>query len=206
MKPLPAAKTRLAPVLASSARAALAEAMLKQVLGVAVQQRSLCGVLVVSRDPQVLTLAREAGAEALREPAEGDLNAALRLGAAALSHHRATHALILPADLPFVTSRDIALMLEPAADCVIASDAERTGTNALRLPLPFPFSPQYGQHSFQRHLQSSRACGLSVQVVESATLALDVDTPADLAQYNQRVAQGLAPAGLPLFLPTGSHA
>lgn len=207
MKALPCAKTRLAPVLTGAARAALAEAMLRQVLRVVVPQRGLCGALVVSRDPQVLALAREMGAVALHEPTEGDLNAALQWGASALSQRGATHALILPADLPFITARDLAALLEPPAmSVVIAPDAERTGTNALRLPLPFPFSPQYGEHSYQRHVQSTQGCGLSVHIVESATLALDVDTPADLAQYNQRVAQGLAPAGLAPFFPMSSHA
>jgi 2-phospho-L-lactate guanylyltransferase len=208
VKPLPLAKTRLSAVLTQTERQALALAMLRQVLSVVSAHQRLCGVLVISRDPEALALAQDIGADTLQEPAQSDLNTALTLGAVALNNRGATHALMLPADLPFITARDVDLLLKqiPAGDVVIAPDRERSGTNALLVPLPLAFPLQYGTESFHRHLRAAREVGLRVQVVESETLALDVDTPNDLERYNQRAVLSAAPTSLPLFLPASRHA
>jgi 2-phospho-L-lactate guanylyltransferase len=208
MKPLPQAKTRLSAVLTEPERATLAAAMLRQVLRVVVPQRRLCGTLVISRDADVLAVAQALGAEALHEPPHSDLNAALLIGAEALRRRGVGQALVLPADLPFITERDVTTLLDHAAvsSVVIAPDAERTGTNALIVPLPLPFQPQYGVQSFQRHVQGAREAGLLPRVVESHTLALDVDTPNDLAQYHQRLAMSAAALDLPRFDRLSRHA
>jgi 2-phospho-L-lactate guanylyltransferase len=208
VKPFTSAKTRLSAVLTQAEREALAQAMLQQVLSVTAAHQCLHGVMTVSRDAEVLTLVRGMGADVLQEPTQSDLNAALTLGAAVLNERGASHALMLPADLPFITARDVDLLLEWASerDVVIAPDREHSGTNALLVPLPLTFSLQYGLDSFYRHLQAARRAGLRVQVVESRTLALDVDTPSDLDCYNQRAALADAPRGLPLFLPASRHA
>ncbi len=207
MKPFSQAKTRLSAVLTEPERAALAAAMLRQVLRVVVSQRRLCGTLVISRDADVLALAQSMGAAILHEPTQSGLNAALRMGAAALEQQGAAQVLMLPGDLPFITERDVMTLLDCAAPAsvVIAPDAEHSGTNALLAPLPLPFHPQYGLNSFQRHVHSAREAGLSLHIVESDTLALDVDTLDDLALYHQRVVLGGAP-DLPQFDRLSRHA
>ncbi len=208
MKPLAQAKTRLSAVLTDAERAELARAMLRQVLRVAVSHRCLYGTLIVSRDPEVLAMAQAMGAEALREPPHSDLNAALLVGAKALQERGAELALALPGDLPFITERDVTALLDHAgaARLAIAPDAERSGTNALLAPLPLPFQPQYGVQSFYRHVQRAREAGLLPRIVESETLALDVDTPNDLAQYHRRLIVSAAAPDLPRFDRLSRHA
>ena len=40
--------------------------------------------------------------------------------------------------------------------------------------------PSFGPGSCRRHLELAQAAGVNVEVLEVASLALDIDTPADL--------------------------
>jgi 2-phospho-L-lactate/phosphoenolpyruvate guanylyltransferase len=60
-------------------------------------------------------------------------------------------------------------------------DRRGDGTNVIALPTDMPFQFAYGAGSFQRHLRSAVAAGLSVRVRRDPLLAIDIDTPSDLA-------------------------
>ena len=62
----------------------------------------------------------------------------------------------------------------------LVPDRHRDGTNVIALPTDMPFQFAYGPGSFQRHLDSAIADGLSVRVRRDPLLALDIDTPSDL--------------------------
>src|SRR5437868_2150541 len=63
----------------------------------------------------------------------------------------------------------------------VAPDRADVGTNALLLRPPRALVPAFGPASFDRHRAAARARGLSVAIVRLPALALDLDTPADLA-------------------------
>ena len=165
-------KRRLDP-LADELRLRLAEAMLGDVLEAAV---AVGRVFVVSPEPP------EAG-EHVPDPGQGQ-GAAVRsaLDAAITAGARAPY-LVVNADLPCVTARDLLALAGaiPEQGLAIARAADGT-TNALGLADERLFEPQYGEGSAQRFA----ALGPS-RLVHVPNLVDDVDTLDDL----QRVADRL---------------
>jgi 2-phospho-L-lactate guanylyltransferase len=186
-------KRRLAALLSPEERARLSLAMLDGVL------EALLGVSVIER---VLLLRPPATADSPRglpadarltvvdEAAEGysdgrdNLNGTLVQAQALATSGGADALLILPADLPLVTSADLAAMLDAAAmaPIAIAPDRAETGTNALLLTPPMAIGPSFGEGSFQQHRRLAADTGLTIAVVHRPGLALDLDTPADVAR------------------------
>lgn len=193
VKPLNRAKSRLAEVLSAEQRYLFALAMYQQVLRVASSVRQLSGVLVISRDTKALALAREQNARTIQETSSSELNPALTRATEMAKFLRASAVLILPADLPFITSEDVEKMVEMGRSepcVVIATDRDKDGTNAMLVRPTGLFPYSYGDGSFVRHVASARGAGAAVQIYQSDTIALDIDVPADLHTYNQMVLSG----------------
>ncbi len=184
VKPLGEGKSRLGATLSVTARADLSRDWLAHVLATAVAWGGCAGVAVVSRDPAVREQAAAAGAHAIGEDsreARDTLNAALEQARRWVIQAGATAALVLPADLPLLTVDDLARLttVAPGAGMVIAPSHDR-GTNALLLCPPDAIPYAFGEDSFARHRALAAAAGVTVHVIHSATLALDVDYPEDL--------------------------
>ena len=81
VKNLPQAKQRLAGVLSASERRALFRAMLEDVLGALSKNKSIAGILVVTRDDEATTLAASYGARVLEEAENRGHTAASSFGA-----------------------------------------------------------------------------------------------------------------------------
>jgi 2-phospho-L-lactate/phosphoenolpyruvate guanylyltransferase len=186
VKPLNRSKSRLAEVLTPEARARLSEFMFRRVLSAVKGTRQIAGALVISRDQRALAIARELGAHTVQESGAPDLNTALTRATQVVIGWRGSAVLVLPADLPLVTSDDVAAIADMGMaenSMVIASDAIRDGTNALFTRPPGLFEYSYGQGSFSRHVARAEAAGMKVKVYESDRLALDIDLPSDLELY-----------------------
>lgn len=168
-------KSRLAP-LPGDARSSLALAMLADVLDAC---RTVGQTFVVS--PAGVEVA---GASAVADPGGGQ-GAAVRAGldAAALAAGGIGPFLVVNADLPCVTARDLLALAGavPADGLALAIAADGT-TNALALASPDVFQPLYGPGSAARfaELAPSRA-------VEAPNLVDDVDTLADLDRVRDRL-------------------
>lgn len=181
MKPLQRAKTRLADALTPSERAAVSLGMLRRVV-VAAQSSSLSGVWVIGGDAVVKQAAERAGAK-WRKDCGGNLNDSLAL-AMRQAFKCGNAALYLPADLPFVTARDVNALIEASRDgeALAFAPAKRDGgTNAMLIPCGSPFRPALGKRSFCRHKAQAQRLGIAFAVCESDGFGIDLDTPADLA-------------------------
>jgi 2-phospho-L-lactate guanylyltransferase len=112
-----------------------------------------------------------------------NLNGTLMQAQALAASGGADALLILPGDLPLVTASDLAAVLDAAVTVpiVIAPDRAGDGTNALLLAPPVAIVPGFGEASFGRHRALVDAAGLSSALVDRPGLALDLDTPADVA-------------------------
>ena len=192
IKPLKNAKSRLSPVLLPEQRYELAQAMFRHVLAVTTTVQHVTGVLVISRDPKALAIAREMGAKTLQEGAMSNLNPALLRATMVVKSWRADAVLVLPADLPFINADDINAMIVHKGErsIVIATDRERDGTNALLVRPPGAIEYEYGRGSYRRHLENAERAGLRVQVYESDRMTLDIDVPDDLDDYHKILARG----------------
>jgi 2-phospho-L-lactate guanylyltransferase len=213
MKNLGQAKSRLSGYISESERRSLVLGLLGNTLsllcedseraaGIARRMAYIQTVWVVSNDAAVLGLAQHYGARGIHDTTS-DLNAALDLGKTAAIAAGAEALLVIPGDMPLITVTDVEGLLGAlqrtipvslrqqhdeitrAPLCVIAPDQEGNGTNALGFTLPTRMHFLFGEHSFNRHLEQARSLGINVRVYASSTLALDIDTPDDLARSEQ---------------------
>lgn len=162
VKTLTLAKTRLAPVLDPTERARFSVAMLVDVLEALRKVKKLHSVTVVSADRSVRKIAWLHGATLLWEGKSRGLNTAVRLAIRDSKFKGASAALIMPADIPLVTSREILNFLDHAAGYAVALNPSKdgTGTNALLMHPPGIIRPVFGRNSFQKHLALANRQGL----------------------------------------------
>jgi 2-phospho-L-lactate guanylyltransferase len=91
--------------------------------------------------------------------------------------------LILHADLPLATADSVRELLacSPGANSVTMVKSGDGGTNAMLLAPAARMALAYGPGSAALHEANALAAGRQVAWCDSAELALDLDTPADLA-------------------------
>jgi 2-phospho-L-lactate guanylyltransferase len=186
VKDLQHAKRRLAGVLSAVERQALFRAMLEDVLSALAATRGLAGILMVTCDPGAQALAARYRARVLAEETNRGHTAASSLGAATLAREGAAGMLQLPADLPLVTPLDIAALLQAHGEApavTLAPSRDRRGSNAVACSPPDFLPLRFGEDSFFPHLERARALGVEPKIVKCPNLALDIDTPADLAAF-----------------------
>jgi 2-phospho-L-lactate guanylyltransferase len=167
------AKLRLADVADADRRAELAQWMAARVLRAA----DGAPAFVVCDDDAVATWATDHGAEVLWRPGRG-LNRAVTEGVEALAGLGIAHVVVAHADLPL--AHDLPSLVRPG-EVTLVPDARHDGTNVLCTPTDAGFEFSYGAGSFRRHELEARRRGLPVTIVDDERLALDVDTPSDLA-------------------------
>ena len=183
VKPLRRGKSRLAGTLSEDERAELNQALLQHTLSTLTDIKELEQVLVISRDPHALTIARQYGARTVREDGQPELNTALTRATVVAKVHATRGVLILPADLPLISREDVLTLIEKAADppvVVIAPDRHGKGTNALLISPSGLIQYDFGENSFQRHCELARQAGARLEIVDLPSLGLDLDLPEDL--------------------------
>jgi 2-phospho-L-lactate/phosphoenolpyruvate guanylyltransferase len=154
--------------------------------------------LLVTNDPEAGAVAREAGAETVDDPGGGQGHAV----AAGLAQARSAPFLVVNADLPCVTPRDLRALAEiaelGALGLVEAADGT---TNALALPRASLFAPLYGRGSAARFRAHAEQQGVDAVAAAIRNLADDVDTVEDRTRLALRVGPrtqaALGPAATP---------
>lgn len=183
------AKQRLSPLLDAAARELLAETMFRDVLHQVGLARGLAGTYVVTGDDKVESLAREAGAEVMREASENGETSAVDFARLALKEQGIEAVLILPGDMPLVCARDIEQVIgHVSADAggpyaLLVPSHDRLGTNALLLAPPDVIKLRFGHDSFTYHMSQVTGLGLPARFVENEHIALDIDEPKDLHRF-----------------------
>ena len=183
VKPLRRGKSRLAGTLNEDERTHLNRALLQHSLETLSGVPGVNEVLVVSRDPNALAIAREHGARTVQEDGTPHLNTALKRATVVAQVYATQGVLILPADLPLVTREDIQVLLDRAVKppvVVIAPDRHGKGTNALVIAPAGLIVYDFGENSFQRHCERVKHAGGRLAVVELPSLELGLDEPEDV--------------------------
>jgi 2-phospho-L-lactate guanylyltransferase len=177
------AKQRLAEELEPGPRRVLVEAMCSDAL-IALRRATLVDeVVVVTDDPAAIRLAAGYGVNVLVAADQGH-NPAASLGIARALELELDRALLVPGDCPLLAPSQLdELIARPVAprSVVIVPDRHGTGTNALLLTPPDVILPSFGPGSRDRHVAAARSAGAVPWVLTVPSLALDVDTPEDLA-------------------------
>jgi 2-phospho-L-lactate guanylyltransferase len=184
VKPLRRGKSRLAGTLSEDERAELNRLLLEHTLKTLTDIKDVEQVLVVSRDSSALALARDLGARTVQEDdGAPSLNTALKRATVVAQVYASRGVLILPADLPLLNREDVNALLERSINppvVVIAPDRHQRGTNALLLSPSNIIEYDFGEGSFKRHCERARQAGARLEIVNLASLELDLDLPEDL--------------------------
>ncbi|MFQ5776406.1 MAG: 2-phospho-L-lactate guanylyltransferase [Terriglobia bacterium] len=184
VKKLACAKQRLSTVLDAAERTALAGAMLEDVLQTLAAWAKCPPVALVTSDPRACRLAQQFSFEVIEDPTNRSESDAIAMATGVSEAEGASGTLVLPGDIPLVRVSELEEMVAaaPPVGTVLVSSADGRGTNAVwRRPAAlFPLS--FGGDSFLRHWQAARATGKPCTVLRLPGIALDVDTPEDLAR------------------------
>jgi 2-phospho-L-lactate guanylyltransferase len=185
VRALEGAKSRLGAVLDAEERRDLVVGMLRRTIAAALATPGVVEVIVVSPDPEALAIAGADGAHPLLQQSRG-LNPAFQEARAAATGDRM---LLLPADLPTITSDDLVGILAAgdaagSPSVVLAPDRHRLGTNALLVDPSDAIDPAFDGDSRSGHAWLAESA--EVPLVELAgVLELDIDTPEDLLLAEQ---------------------
>jgi len=185
VKSFGAAKQRLSESLGAGSRQALAQAMFTDVLSSLRRVAELDAVAVVTGDPVAASAARGQRVRVLRDDADAGQSAATLIGIRYALDEGFERVVLVPGDTPLLQPADVAGLLAASGPGVtIVPDRHGTGTNALVLTPPDAIEPSFGPDSCARHATLAKEAGVPCRVVGLSPLALDVDTPADLAELS----------------------
>lgn len=192
VKRFAAAKRRLAGGIDDERRQALVAAMLADVLEAIGEARSIEGTILVSGDPLAQEIAAAAATEVdvVSDPADEGHSVAALAGIARAELDGASCVILLAGDCPLLAPRELDHLLTgvPGSYVGIVPDRHGTGTNALVLSPPAAIEPAFGEGSLDRHVAAARAADIPFEVEELPSLALDLDTPADVVALTRELA------------------
>jgi 2-phospho-L-lactate/phosphoenolpyruvate guanylyltransferase len=181
VKSFGAAKQRLASLLGSGSRQALAQAMFQDVLASLRRTEGIERIVVVASEPSVEFAADDQMVLLEDELGDGQ-SAAASTGIRWAVASGFERVLLVPGDTPLLASAEVdALLSDAPEDVVIVPDRHGTGTNALLLRPPTAIEPSFGPDSLGRHVAAAEAAGLAHRVERVPSLLYDVDTSDDLA-------------------------
>jgi 2-phospho-L-lactate guanylyltransferase len=188
-----AAKRRLLDTLDRRQRATIVRAMLGDVLAAASAAELVERLIVVTGEGRAeriaLRHAQRAATplEVLRDPKDTGHSEAATLGIVRAKALGAQCVALLPGDCPLLDPAELDDALETMRPgrVVVVPDRHGTGTNALLLSPADAIGPAFGPGSRDRHADRAARAGFEVAVEELPSLALDLDTPADLEALSE---------------------
>lgn len=183
IKTLANGKQRTSAVLTAAERPQLAEAMARDVLSALAACPSNPPVSVVTGDAAAAAMAREFGFAVIHDSENAGESEAIAMATAECDRRGVEWTMVVPADIPLVNAAEIEAVLRamPARGVVIVPSWEERGSNTV-LRRPASLIPlRFGNDSFLPHLAAVKATGAECVVLRFPGIALDIDTPADLA-------------------------
>lgn len=196
------AKKRLSGVLSATERRRLFHNMVEDVLDVLAFHPGIEQTLIVSDDPCASLLAEHYGIKCWAESdvlghsahtnSAPGLTAVVDGAAARLNSLGVESVMVIHGDLPSVSGDEIQQLLDShqqirgvdsERDVVsIVPDTVLNGSNCMVCSPPNAIKFQYGEGSFVKHKRVAREKNCTIDVVKLETLALDIDSPSDLAE------------------------
>lgn len=175
-------KSRLSNFLTSDETISLQKCMLEDIVTNIISEVS--EIILVSRDSKVYDFAKSLGISYIKENEHEDnrLNNALIDAMDIVKSNYANYdILILPSDIPLIKKEHISTLKSFDYD-IILSPSKGGGTNLIYFKNEFNFVPMFGDMSYLRHIEEANYLGMSINIIESFYLSLDVNTPEDLGE------------------------
>ena len=197
VKRFASAKQRLLETLDRRQRAAVVKAMLADVLVAVTATESVERLILITGESRAERIAMDRARraktpiEVLRDPDDHGHSEAATLGIIRALALGAECTALLPGDCPLLdpAELDAALARMRPGRVAVVPDRHGTGTNALLLAPGDAIGPAFGEGSLERHRDRATRAGYKVAVESLDSLALDLDTPDDLAVLAAELAE-----------------
>lgn len=180
------AKERLGQASGKRAKRKLVRAMLGDALDSVGRSPEVDRVLVVTQEGDIP--ATETDWERIADDETGSSHSgAAQIGIREAIEAGAQTVVLLPGDCPLLDAAELtaALRRSRPGRVGIVPDRHGTGTNALVLSPPGAIEPAFGPGSRERHRLLAEEAGMQPAIERLFSLALDIDTPADLVALRQ---------------------
>lgn len=178
------AKQRLTGFLAVEQRETLARLLYRQTLATLCQATGIDRVVVATSDAEIADHARKSGALVFEEDEQVSHSASADAACLRAMEMGASTVLLVPIDVPTVTSADFSRLAACARPgLIVVPSSDGTGTNALVRTPPNCIQSRFGPGSFRAHLDQALSKGLPADVVRLPGLMFDIDTPEDVAEF-----------------------
>jgi 2-phospho-L-lactate guanylyltransferase len=181
LKNLKSAKSRLGGILSEEERQGLVVEMLRDVLKALKDSLPITKIFVVADTP----LFDHLGVETIVETKNRGYDEAIIEALNDNRVNRSISMLILPADLPLITSDELGILVTQHSKrgLRIAGARDGDGTNALLMTPPNLLDTKFGKGSFERHKKEAMNNAAPVEVINLPGFAFDVDTEQDLIDF-----------------------
>lgn len=183
------AKSRLKASLAPAHRRALFFSMAGHVIRTVRESQGVSGAIVVTSSSEIAEFAKAMDCRVVLQPEDAGTSSAFEAGIAQACAEGMSDLLMLPGDLPLLSSRAVERFMRSSrrrASVTIAPDESGQGTNALLCSPPDAIPLHFGPASFHHHVAAARQRGAALQIVKLRELAFDVDRQGDLERLPQR--------------------
>ena len=157
--------------------------MLEEVLSTLSISSMIENIVVVSKDEDVLSLAKKFKAIQIIDHDENGVNNAVSLADDYLKKNDYSASVVFPQDIPFIKTQDIDFLLRfqnPPRFALIVPSRRFDGTNALvRMPVDL-MATHYDEDSYKIHLSTAKSLTPNTSLIFVRRLMLDIDNNEDL--------------------------
>ncbi len=181
-------KQRLMASLDAHQRRTLALAMLEDVLSAIAPVRDRAPCAVVTVDPDAAAMAGRYGMRVLTEGAHDGHTGSVMAAARRLGREGASGFVTVPGDIPNIATAEIEALLRAhrtAPAFTIAPSHDELGSNAVACSPVDAVPLRFGSDSYFPHLAAARRAGIEPTILRLPGIAMDIDTPEDLARFMQ---------------------
>lgn len=193
VKSLDDSKIRLKNVLSEAQRAQFSYLLLIDTLDTLTSSKHVQGILIVSSDHTLSSLAEKYAVEFLLTDKDSGYSIDAEIAIAALSQRDVDKVAIIPTDLAQLSHQDLELLDNAHHQGITLCAAEKDGgTNAFIFTPPLTVPLLFGMNSFKRHQQVARDNSIVVNVVHTDGVKRDIDQPEDLQWLNEQTSGGKA--------------
>ena len=175
------AKTRLE--LPAIKKEKLCEIMLDEILFTISISPHIEKIIVVTREPNAIKIAKKFDAEIILDKKEESVNNAVALADNFLLENNFDASIVFPQDIPYIKTQDIDFILKykaPPNFAIVVPSRRFDGTNALvRMPVNL-MKTHYDEDSYKIHMNTAKEHTLNVALIFVKRIMLDVDNSEDL--------------------------
>ena len=173
-------KTRLH--LSEDKSSELCKLLLEEVIKTIHESKLIDKIIVVTNEEQVSDMIKKYDCKKIQDKYETSVNDAVKLAEKYLIDNEFTNSIVLPLDVPFFYSEDIAELLKFSSkkSVVIVPSRHFDGTNALvRAPIN-SMTPRYDEGSYNFQIESAKNDDIKISIGLIYRLMLDIDNIEDL--------------------------